>query len=105
MKKYCWGMIIFPLLFILIACEMSSNPEEEKTDNEVIELNWIVYTYSREVWYLSNFKNQFPDINKQNECDKIELYLYDFFIKYQINDTTYIKTFVAPDYLYWSEKD
>ena len=97
-------MILFSL-FILITCEMSSNPEEENIDNEVIKLNWIVYTYNWEVWYLSNFKDKFPDINKQNECDKIELYLYDFFIKYQINDTTYIKTFSVPEDLYWSEKD
>jgi len=103
MKRYLLG-IIFMFLFVLNTCEIPVDPEDEKKDNEVIELNWIVYTYSQEVWYTSNFKNQFPDINKQNECDKIELYLNDFFIKFQINDTTYVKTFTLPDYLYWSEK-
>lgn len=104
MNKCFLGIIIFISLIILIACEIPTDPEDEKNDDEVIELNWIVYTYSQEVWYTSNFKNQFPDINKQNECDKIELYLNDFFIKFQINDTTYVKTFTLPDYLYWSEK-
>lgn len=104
MNKYYFRMFSILIFVFFVSCEMASNPEDSN-DNEVIELNWIVYTYSSEVWYLPKYKDQFPDFGKQNECDKIDLYLNDFFIKYQVNDTSYVEVFIAPNYLYWSEKN